>query len=497
MKTILIAHIVIFFCWISEDDCIAQSENEKITLSLKNVVDLAITHSSSIKYVQNQNVNYYWRWKNFQTRFRPQLTLTGDLPNYTHSTTPVVQPEGNIEFRQVSNAQASAQLSLSQSIPLSGTYVYAATSLYRLQDFNNNYVDFSGSPFGIGFVQPIFAYNWMKWAKKTEPLIYEEAQREFVEDIEEISLRATSRFFRYLKVQTNYNLAESNLKNSQDNLRIAETRRALGKISENDFSRIKLSVYNAQKSLNKARMDMKNADFELKSYIGLEQDQEIDLIIPLNMVLFDIDPAKALAEAKTNRKEALEFDRRVIEADRQLTQAKRNTGLSATLSGSYGLSNSADYLAGVYENPEKQRMLKLSLSIPILDWGRSESQVKLAESQRDLVIYDVQKDMQDFEREVIMQVEQFSLLKDQLITAEEADKVAENGYLISLKKFQNGEISITDLNISLAEREGAKNDYMSSLESYWLAYYNLRMLTLYDFEINQKISYNNPMLARE
>jgi outer membrane protein len=242
---------------------------------------------------------------------------------------------------------------------------------------------------------------------------------------------------------------------------------------------------------------MKNADFELKSYIGLEQDQEIDLIIPLNMVLFDIDPAKALAEAKTNRKEALEFDRRVIEADRQLTQAKRNTGLSATLSGSYGLSNSADYLAGVYENPEKQRMLKLSLSIPILDWGRSESQVKLAESQRDLVIYDVQKDMQDFEREVIMQVEQFSLLKDQLITAEEADKVAENGYLISLKKFQNGEISITDLNISLAEREGAKNDYMSSLESYWLAYYNLRMLTLYDFEINQKISYNNPMLARE
>jgi outer membrane protein TolC len=476
---------------------IAFSQENKVTLSLKNVVDLAITQSSSIKYVQNQNVNSYWRWKNFQTRFRPQLTLTGELPDYTHSTTPVTQPDGNIEFKQVSNAQASAQLSLSQSIPLTGTYVYAASSIYRIQDFKNNYTDFSGSPFLIGFTQPLFAYNWMKWMKKTEPLAYEGAQKEFIEDIEEISLNAARRFFRYLRVQTNYSLAQSNLKNSEDNLKIAETRQGLGQISENDFSRIKLSVYNAQKALNKARMDLKNADFELKSYIGLGQDQQIELIVPLNMTLFDIDPLKALEEAKANRKETNEYTRRLIEADRQLVEAKRNSGPSITLSGSFGLSNSADDFPGVYENTEKQRLIRLYLSIPILDWGRSESQVKLAESRKDLVQFDVEKDRDDFERSVIVQVEQFSLLKDQLITAKEADKVAENGYLISLKKFQNGEISITDLNISLSEREGAKNDYVSSLESYWIAYYNLRMLTLYDFELQQKITYNNPMLTSQ
>jgi outer membrane protein len=471
------------------------AQENKLTLSLRNVIDLAITQSTSVKYIQNQNVNYYWRWKNFQTRFRPQLTLTGELPNYTHSTTPVTQPDGNIEFKQVSNAQASAQISLSQSIPLTGTYVYAASSIYRIQDFNNDYTDFSGSPFQIGFYQPLFAYNWMKWSKKTEPLVYERAQKEFIEGIENISYAATYRFFRYLKVQTNYSLAESNLKNSEDNLKIAETRQALGQISENDFSRIKLSVYNAQKALNKARMDLKNADFELKSYIGLSQDQEIELVIPLNMTLFEIDPVKALEEAKANRKETLEYERRLIEAERQVIAAKRASGPSVALSGSFGVSNSSDELGGVYQNTEKQRLLKLTLSIPILDWGRSESEVKLAESNKDLAEFDVTKDKEAFERQVLVQVEQFSLLKDQLITAKEADKVAENGYLISLKKFQNGEISITDLNIALSERDAAKNDYMSSLESYWLAYYNLRMLTLYDFEMQQKITYNNPMLT--
>jgi len=470
---------------------------DTIQLSLKNVVDLAITQSSSVKYVQNTNVNYYWRWQNHQTRFRPQLTLEGDLPNYTHSTTPVTQPDGSIQFKQVSNAQTSANLSLSQSIPVTGTYVYASTSVYRIQDFNNKTVEFSGSPFLIGFVQPVFAYNWMKWSRMTEPLLYDRAQKLFVESIEEISLGATQRFFSYLRIKTKFNLATSNLKNSTDNLQIAETRRELGTISENDFSRIQLSVFNAQKALNKARMDLKNADFNLKSYIGLEQEQEFDLIPPLHMTLFNIDPQKALEEARDNRKETPDFARRLIEAEAQLTQAKRNTGVHATLRGSFGMSNNDEYFAGIYDQVEKERLLRLSLSVPILDWGRSESQVKLAKSRHDLVIYDVEKDSERFERGVVVQVEQFGLLRDQLKTAEAADKVAGNGYLIALKKFQNGEISITDLNISLQERESAKNDYIASLRDYWVAYYNLRILTLYDFEMKQKIAYNNPMLSSE
>jgi len=467
------------------------------SLSLRNVVDLAIRQSASVKYAQNTNVNYFWRWKNFKTSFRPQLTLTGEVPNFTQKNTPVVQPDGSIEFRKISQLQASSQVALSQSIPVTGTSVYAATNLYRVQDYIKSTVEYSGSPFQIGLNQPVFAYNYMKWQKKTEPLIYEESQKQFVESTERIALQAASYFFRYLQIQTNYNLAENNLKNSNNNLKIAEVRKQLGKISENDFARIQLSVFNAQKALNKARMDLKNADFELKSYINLDQKQKIKLIMPLEMFLFSIDPDKALEEAKANRKETPYFTRRLIEADRDLQRAKRNSGLSATLVGSYGLSNSALTYSGVYEQPEKQRIISLSMRIPILDWGRSASAIKLAESQRELVVYDVEKDISDFEREVIVQVEQFGLLRDQITTANQADKVAENGYIIALNKFQSGEISITDLNIALSERESAKRDYITAIENYWESYYRLRILTLYDFELNQKIMYDNPMLDSE
>ena len=303
------------------------------------------------------------------------------------------------------------------------------------------------------------------------------------------------KFFSYLKVQTNYNLAESSLKNSEDNLKIAELKKKLGRISENDYSRIKLSVFNARKSLNRSRMDLKNADFDLKSYTGIDQSENIDLEMPLNITLFNIDKDKAIEEAKANRKEMPQYKRRLIEADRQLAQAKSNSGLNFTLQGSYGVSNSAAQWRGVYDNPEQENLLKLSVSIPILDWGKSASEVKLAESKKELEVFDVNRDMEDFIRKVGVQVEQFKLLKDQLTTAREADKVAGNGYKIALKKFQNGEISITDLNISLSERESAKRDYIDSLRDYWEAYYNLRILTLYDFENDQKISYKNPLLT--
>ncbi len=469
----------------------------KVSLSLRNVVDLAISQSSAVKYVQNQDVNYYWRWKNHQTRFRPQLTLSGDLPDFENQTKPIVQPDGSIVFNQVTQLETSAQLALSQPIPLLGAWVYAASGIVRLQDFNNSTVGFSGYPVSVGITQPLFAYNWMKWAQMTEPLVYEEAQKRFIESIEEISWNATSLFFRYLRIQTDYALAESNLKNSRDNLKIAEVKKDLGNISDNDFSRIQLSVFNAQKALNNARINLKNADYELKKYIGLDQNQTIELIIPLDIFLWEVDPDKALEESLENRKETPEYERRLIQADRELTQAKRNAGLSATLNMSYGISNSADQFVGIYRQPEQQQNIRLALSVPILDWGRSESQVKLAESQRELVVYDVEQDRLDFERGVLVQVEQFNLIRSQIETAEAADRVAEEGYLISLKKFQNGEISITDLNISLAEREEAKRDYIRAIENYWESYFRLRELTLYDFEFNQKIYYTNPMLSAE
>ncbi len=114
-------------------------------------------------------------------------------------------------------------------------------------------------------------------------------------------------------------------------------------------------MLNAQKALNNAQINLKNADYELKKYIGLDQKQAISLTIPLDMILWEVDPDKALAESLENRKETPSFERRLIQADQILTKAKRNAGVNAKLNMSYGISNSSNDIGGIYENTEQQQ----------------------------------------------------------------------------------------------------------------------------------------------
>jgi hypothetical protein len=72
LKTSLLALGFLFFL----SPLFAQTTDTfKYVLTLDEVIAMAIEQSSAIKYVQNQNVNYYWRYRNFKTRFRPQAPL--------------------------------------------------------------------------------------------------------------------------------------------------------------------------------------------------------------------------------------------------------------------------------------------------------------------------------------------------------------------------------------------------------------------------------------
>jgi outer membrane protein TolC len=79
------------------------------------------------------------------------------------------------------------------------------------------------------------------------------------------------------------------------------------------------------------------------------------------------------------------------------------------------------------------------------------------------------------------------MIKEQMQTNAEADLTANQRYEIAKKRYLLNDLSITDLNIALQEKDQARRDYIFSLKSFWNVYFNLRLLTLYDFAINKKI----------
>lgn len=82
------------------------------------------------------------------------------------------------------------------------------------------------------------------------------------------------------------------------------------------------------------------------------------------------------------------------------------------------------------------------------------------------------------------------MMKEQLVLNAKADSIASEKYQIAKERYVLGNLSITDLSIAFQENDQAKRDFVLGLRDFWSAYYQLRYLSLYDFERNQKIIYN-------
>ena len=139
----------------------------------------------------------------------------------------------------------------------------------------------------------------------------------------------------------------------------------------------------------------------------------------------------------------------------------------------------------VYHEPLEQQFINLSLSVPILDWGRNKSYTRTAIANKKLNDYIIAQDEVTFEQDVYTRVGQFEMLRLQIEITKKADEVAQERYIVAQNRYLVGKIDITNLNIALNEKDAAKRSYIDALKQFWVAYFELRRTTLYDFATRQ------------
>lgn len=462
---------------------------DTLRLALPQVVEMAKSNSIAAKQAVTVRETKYWEWRTYKSAYQPQLQLDGILPGYNKTYSQVLQPDGTVLFQPVNNDNSSLTLNFNQSIAATGATIYGKTQMQRYDNISGNSVLYNGIPYAIGFDQPLFQFNSLKWDRKIEPLKFNESKQVYIESQEQISITVTGYFFDLLLAQVNLNVAETNLINTEKILGIANVKFELGKIAKNEILQLQLEQLNAQKAVGTAKRDMEISTLNLRSYIGLEGNERIVLNMPGAVKQVNVATEKVLTEAFENRSDAIAFVRRLSEAKRDVAKAKGQNGLNATLSANLGFSNTANRALDVYKSPKSQQSVQLQLSIPVLDWGRSKSRMKTAEANEQFTVYAVEQDKQTFKQEIVTQVTLFNMMKEQLVLTEKAEKIASEKYQIARERYVLGDLSITELSIAFQENDNAKRDYVASLRDFWGAYYQLRYLSLYDFEKNEKITY--------
>lgn len=468
-----------------------KAPGDTIRLSLQQVVEMARKNSIAAKQAATVRETKYWEWRSYRSNYQPQLALSGILPGYNKTYTQIVQPNGTILFQPVHNDNSSLALNFSQTITATGGTIFGTTSMQRFDDFDRHSTLYNGVPYGIGYSQPLFQFNQLKWDKRIEPLKYNESKQAYIESQEKIAITVAGYFFDLLLAQVNLHVAELNLSNTENILKVANLKFELGKISKNEILQLELEQLNAKKDMGTAQRDMEIATLNLRSYTGQEGGEKIALEVPGIIANINISTDKVLSEALENRSDAIAFVRRLAEAKRDVAKAKGQNGLVATLNANLGFSNSATNIPDVYRSPQDQQVVQLQFSLPILDWGRSRSRVKTAEANEQFTNYSVEQDKQTFKQQIVTQVTLFNMMKNQMVFTAKADTIAAEKYQIAKDRYMLGDLSITDLSIAFKENDQAKRDYVAALRDFWSAYYQLRYLSLYDFEKQQKITYNN------
>jgi outer membrane protein TolC len=203
-----------------------------------------------------------------------------------------------------------------------------------------------------------------------------------------------------------------------------------------------------------------------------------------------------LALAKENNPQILSYQRELLEADRDVAQARAERGLNANLFATFGLTQRATDLKDVYIDPQDQQTVRVGITVPILDWGLGRGKVKMAQSNREVVRTTVDQALTDFEQDVFLKVMQFNRQDDQVQIAKKADLVSQNRYEVTKQRFLIGKIDVLTLNVAQTERDQAKQKYINTLSGFWQYYYQMRRLTLYDLEKNQPITTDFEFLLR-
>jgi len=463
---------------------------EKKRLTLQNVIDIASQQSLDAFRNENMYLASYWEFRYFKADRLPSLNIEATALDYNRSMQKVYNyDENRDEYKPREDLSSELTLLLNQNVGLTGGRIFARSELNLSEKLGTDRISsYSSTPFSIGYSQAVNGYNNLKWTAKIEPLKFEKAKKNFIQAQEELALKANRRFFDLVDAQIEVNIAETNMANADTLYKIGQGRFQVGTVTQDELLNLELNFMNAKLAVIRANLGVERAQADLNSFLGYDKETKIECIIPKELPELAISSDQAIQFALNNNPEILNQQQRLIEEDRKVKQAKSQNGVSGELFALYGLNQNAESLDMVYRDPLDRQRLRIGVNIPVLDWGRRKGRLAMAESNREVVRISVNQEKMDFEQNVLMNVMEFNLQADQVLSTAKADTIAQLGYDVTQQRFLIGKVDVTKLNLARNDQEKARRAYINALRSYWNYYYTIRQLTLFDFEQNITLS---------
>ena len=481
-------------CLIAQDQ---QTSGSKYLLTLEDVVQIAKEQSPQAIRERHRFRASYFSFMDYKANFLPKLTLTTSPTTWDKSIQTIlsVDDDGKVKIREAytNSLTSTAGLALLQNIGLTGGSVSLGSDFKRNQNFLSSdperATQFTTNPIRLSFSQPLNGYNQFRWLKEIEPLRYEEAKQRYIVQMENVASIAVDYFFALAIAQVDLNQAKTNYDNQTALYEIANGRYEIGVLAEDQLLQVKLRYMQSESSLNRAGIEIEKSLNQLRSFLGFTDNVQIALVSPSPEVPgFKVAYEEALNLALSRNPDIIAYNRQILEAEKEVAQAKSQTGITLDMTASFGMNKTGYEFKDAYSPRFDDREgISLRITVPILDWNQSRNRYRQAQSNLEVTQAQIQQQETGFKQDIFLQVMSFNQQKNQLRIAAVADTIAQKSYDISYARYMTGRGDITVLNLADAAKDNAKAGYMKELNRYWSLYYMIRRLTLYDFLNNKPL----------
>ncbi len=463
---------------------------QPMRLSLQDALDIARDKSALSKNIKAQYESTQYGFRSFMGSLKPQLSVNGVLPTYDSRLDNVVQPDGSYKVQSFSRSSISANFLLEQNLFWTGGSVFVSSNLSQFTNRQPSLQrQWQTTPIAVGIRQPLNLYNSVRWNYIQQKLRITSATKQQIESFEDLSIQIAQTYFDLYVANMELRNARQNVETNDTLYKISTGRFNVGKIAENELLQIELQLMNARNAVTQSEVRVTVHTKKLKNLLALDNVDPFDLAPVTEAPLVDVDMGIAIKEAKENRSDIVNFEAQENDAKMRLKRSQGNQFASGDIFLSYGLNQTAPTLSDAYRNHLNAQQVNIGYSIPIVGWGKNRNEVASSKKNLEAVQAQLEYNRRNFDIEVENNVNQFLQLQTALLIAAKSDTIAQKRYDVARNRYLLGKISITDLGLAQDAKDKALIDYTRTLQQYWVSFYNLRRVTLFDFVRREKIRY--------
>ena len=479
--------VLVFFSFSWVANSAERYKADEKTVTLDEVLEMA-NGSLSAQIARRTLLAKYWEYETVRKEVLPTLSFSGTLPQINRAFTKATLPDGRETFVSQFYGDYTGSLQLLQTIPQTNTQISLSSGLERLDLYGKDRTkSYLSTPIRIGITQSLFTYNSGKWEYKINPIRYNVAKQRYLQEREEVYVKAVELYFDLLLAQERYQNARRN-RTYVDTLHgMMQMRYQQQAVSESEYLQLQLNVLQAKYEEENSRRIWLEALAVLKEFLLVEDNDAWILSIPAINHMPKLSIEKALSEAMENNAICYEFQQREIESQSNLVRAKSENRFSLDIYASFSLNQSAGLLAKSYMNLLDQEMLSVGLRIPILDWGKAKGKIQVAKAQKDVVLLQIEQERRTFARELGKLVLTLGTQAKKILLSERAMEVAFRRLEAEKLRYDLLKTDFSGLYDAINDKGACLDIYLEDMKDYWILYYSIRKTTLYDFEQDHKI----------